>query len=223
MFFNNVDQSSSSPDVMRRLMMGTGMLETGGLEMNESEKTRGWDYNAETGVVSKMFVGAGKVSLNIGKAIDGKLALGDVSLETLMIAAAFGYGLRADRAGANDKTVAARYESAAKLFAHYATGTTAWDLRESAEQRAAREQMERYNDLVECFRRFDGRDATATDKAIATICERQKWGVKDNGVSALLGTPQLKGIYTNLILERNMEKAKPSDLDVSDIFDELSK
>ena len=35
--------------------------------MEAKEKTRGWDYNPKTGVVSKTFPGAGKVSLNIGK------------------------------------------------------------------------------------------------------------------------------------------------------------
>ena len=190
--------------------------------MEAKEKTRGWDYNPKTGVVSKTFPGAGKVSLNIGKVVNGALVRGDVSLETLMLAAAFGYGLRADRAGANDKTTTARYETASKLFAHYASGTTTWELRETAEEKAVREQAERYNDLVECFRRFDGRDGAATDRAIITICTRQKWGVKDNGVAALLSTPQLKGIYANILLERKFEKAKPSDLDTSDIFDDLS-
>lgn len=35
LFFNNLYQSSSSPGVTRRLMMGTGMPETGGIEMEE--------------------------------------------------------------------------------------------------------------------------------------------------------------------------------------------
>lgn len=116
-----------------------------------------------------------------------------------------------------------KLEGMRKLIALAESGSKTLSVRETAEERTAREQTERYNDLVECFRRFDGRDAAATDKAIATICERQKWGVKDNGVAALLGTPQLKRIYQDILLERKFEKAKPSDLDVSDIFKELDK
>ena len=116
-----------------------------------------------------------------------------------------------------------KLEGMRKLIALAESGSKTLSIRETAEERQAREQAERYADLIECFRRFDGRGVEATDKAIDTICARQKWAVRDNGVIALLGTPQLKGIYTNLILERKMEKAKPSDLDVSDIFGELSK
>lgn len=116
-----------------------------------------------------------------------------------------------------------KLEGMRKLIALAESGSKTLSIRETAEERAQREQAERYADLVECFRRFDGRDAAATDKAIATICARQKWGVKDNGVAALLGTPQLKGIYQAILLERKLEKAKPSDLDVSDIFEELGK
>ena len=116
-----------------------------------------------------------------------------------------------------------KLEGMRKLIALAESGSKTLSVRETAEERQAREHAERYADLVECFRRFDDRDAAATDKAIATICSRQKWSVKDTGVMALLGTPQLKGIYQNILLERKFEKAKPSDIDTSDIFGELSK
>jgi len=116
-----------------------------------------------------------------------------------------------------------KLEGMRKLIALAESGSKTLSIRETAEERQAREQTERYNDLIEAFRRFDGRDAVATDKAIATICERQKWGIEDNGVIALLGTQQLKGIYQNILLERKFEKAKPSDIDTSDIFGALSK
>ena len=114
-----------------------------------------------------------------------------------------------------------KLEGMRKLIALAESGSKTLSIRETAEERQAREQAERYNDLVECFRRFDGRDAAATDAAITTICTRQKWGIRDNGVAALLGTPQLKGIYQSILLERKLEKAKPSDIDTSDIFNAL--
>lgn len=115
-----------------------------------------------------------------------------------------------------------KLEGMRKLIALAESGATTLSLRETAEERAAREAHERYSDLVEAFRRFDGRSTDAVDAAIKLTCERNKWSVLDNGVAALLGAPQLKGIYINLLLERKMEKAKPSELDMSGIFDALS-
>lgn len=116
-----------------------------------------------------------------------------------------------------------KLEGMRKLIALAESGSTTLSLRESVEERTAREQAERYQDLVEAFRRFDGRNADAVDVAITTICTRQKWSVRDNGVAALLGTPQLKSIYTSIVLERKLEKAKPSNLDTSDIFRALNE
>lgn len=116
-----------------------------------------------------------------------------------------------------------KLEGMRKLIALAESGSTTLSLRETAKERAAREVAERYRDLVEAFRRFDGRDAAAVDVAIGTICTRQKWSVRDNGVSTLLNTPQLKPIYTSIMLERKLEKAKPSDLDTSDIFGALNE
>ena len=178
--------------------------------METKEKTAGW---TKSGTVYTFLVkNHGRVSFDRSKA------------SPEMIAFFLDYGIgrifpdRTSQLKGLDKL-----EGMRKLIALAESGSKTLSIRETAEERTAREQAERYNDLVECFRRFDGRDAAATDKAIATICERQKWGVKDNGVAALLGTPQLKGIYQNILLERKFEKAKPSDIDTSDIFGALSK
>lgn len=177
--------------------------------MEKTEKTTGWTKSGN--VYTFLVKDHGKVNFDRSKA-DKELL--DFFLD-------YGIGrIFPDRTSALkglDKLEAMR-----KLIALAESGSKTLSLRETAEEKTAREQAERYVDLVEAFRRFDGRGAAAVDKAIATICERQKWGVKDNGVAALLGTPQLKGIYINLLLERKMEKAKPSELDMSGVFDALS-
>ena len=178
--------------------------------METKEKTAGW---TKSGTVYTFLVkDHGRVSFDRSKA------------SPEMIAFFLDYGIgrifpdRTSQLKGLDKL-----EGMRKLIALAESGSKTLSVRETAEERAAREQTERYNDLIICFYRFDGRGVEATDKAIATICERQKWAVRDNGVAALLGTPQLKGIYQNILLERKLEKAKPSDLDVSDIFGALSK
>lgn len=178
--------------------------------METKEKTTGWTKSGS--IYTFLVKNHGKVTFDKSKA----------SAELIAFFLDYGIGRifpdRTSQLKGMDKL-----EGMRKLIALAESGSKTLSVRETAEERTAREQTERYNDLVECFRRFDGRDAAATDKAIATICERQKWGVKDNGVAALLGTPQLKRIYQDILLERKFEKAKPSDLDVSDIFEELGK
>ena len=177
--------------------------------MEPREKVAGW---TKAGSVYTFIVkGCGKVTFDRSKA----------SKELLDFFLDYGIGRifpdRTSQLKGIDKL-----EGMRKLINLAESGVTTLSIRETAEERAAREQAERYADLVECFKRFDGRDGAATDRAISTICTRQKWGVKANGVAALLSTPQLKGIYANILLERKFEKAKPSDLDTSDIFDDLS-
>lgn len=178
--------------------------------MEPREKVAGW---TKAGSVYTFIVkGCGKVTFDRSKA----------SKELLDFFLDYGIGRIFPDRTSQLKGVE-KLEGMRKLIALAESGATTLSIRETAEERAAREQAERYADLVECFKRFDGRDAAAVDKAITMICTRQKWGVKDNGVSALLATPQLKRIYQDILLERKFEKAKPSDLDVSDIFETLSQ
>ena len=177
--------------------------------MEKTEKTAGWTKSGN--VYTFLVKDHGKVSFDRSKA----------NKELLDFFLDYGIGrIFPDRTSALKGLD--KLEGLRKLIALAESGAKTLSLRETAEERAARETHERHNDLVECFRRFDGRSADKVEAAVKLICERNKWSVRDNGVAALLGTPQLKGIYVSLQLERKMEKAKNVDLDMNGIFDVLS-
>ena len=176
--------------------------------MEKTEKTTGWTKSGN--VYTFLVKDHGKVNFDRSKA-DKELL--DFFLD-------YGIGrIFPDRTSALKGLD--KLEGMRKLIALAESGAKTLSLRETTEERAAREAHERHNDLVECFRRFDGRNADKVEAAVKLICERNKWSVLDNGVAALLGTPQLKGIYVSLQLERKMEKAKHSELDMCGIFDAL--
>lgn len=116
----------------------------------------------------------------------------------------------------------AKLDAMRKLINMAESGAVTLSIRETAEERATRERGQRYADLVECFRRFDGRDSAAVDAALAKVQAANNWSERDNATLALLATPQIKPIHTAVLAERAMEKAKPGTVaGLDDIFGAL--
>ncbi len=115
-----------------------------------------------------------------------------------------------------------KLEGMRKLINMAESGAVTLSIRETAEERAVRERGQRYVDLVECFRRFDGRDEAAVKVALAKVKAANKWSEDDNAVLALLAVPQIKPIHTTILQERAMERAKPGTVaGLDDIFGAL--
>jgi len=115
-----------------------------------------------------------------------------------------------------------KLEGMRKLIALAESGSETLSIRETAEERAAREHAQRYSDIIECFRRFDGRNAEAVDAALAKVMAANKWSVRDTAVAALLAVPQIKPIYVAILQERAGERAKPGTVaGLDDVFGAL--
>jgi hypothetical protein len=116
----------------------------------------------------------------------------------------------------------AKLDAMRKLINLAESGSNTLSIRETAEERATRERGQRLEDLYECFKRFDGRDAVKVNAAIDKVAAANKWSEKDNAVMALLGTPQIKPIHTIVLQERASQRAKPGVVaGMDDVFAEL--
>lgn len=179
------------------------------MKTTETEKTSGWTKSGS--VYTYIVKDHGRVSFDRSKA----------SPELIEFVLDYGFGrIFPDRTSALkglDKLNGMR-----KLIYLAESGSKTLSIRETTEERQARERGQRLDDLYECFKRFDGRDAVKVNAAIDKVAAANKWSEKDNAVMALLGTPQIKPIHTIVLQERAAVRAKPGVVaGMDDVFAEL--
>ena len=179
------------------------------MKTTETEKTSGWTKSGS--IYTFLVKDHGKVSFDSSKA----------SAKLIEFFLQYGIGrIFPDRTSSLkglDKLDAMR-----KLINLAESGSDTLSIRETTEERQARERGQRLEDLYECFKRFDGRDAVKVNAAIAKVCEANKWSERDNAVLALLGTPQIKPLHVALLQERASQRAKPGVVaGMDDVFAEL--
>ncbi len=179
------------------------------MKTTETEKTSGWTKSGS--IYTFMVKDHGKVTFDKSKA----------SAKLIEFFLDYGIGrIFPDRTSSLKGLD--KLEGMRKLISLAESGSDTLSIRETAEERQARERQARYDDLVECFKRFDGRDAVKVNAAIAKVCEANKWSECDNAVLALLATPQIKPIHTVLLQERAAVRAKPGVVaGMDDVFAEL--
>jgi len=179
------------------------------MKTTETEKTSGWTKSGS--VYTFIVKDHGKVTFDKSKASDKLI---EFFLD-------YGIGrIFPDRTSALKGLE--KLEGMRKLITLAESGSDTLSIRETTEERQARERRQRLDDLIECFRRFDGRDAVKVNAAIDKVAAANKWSEKDNAVMALLGTPQIKPIHTIVLQERANQRAKPGVVaGMDDVFAEL--
>lgn len=185
------------------------------MEANEKAE-RGWAYDSNTGVMSKKIAGFPAITLNVGRLVDGKLELHDVSIEVLFEGAIYGLGVRADRATANDKTAKARWDSASRVMRHYGTRATSWVIRESAEEKAAREAQELAELVREAMvRALPGRCASVTDAntLLLNLADKRFNGDLGKAIAKMAATAEVAVAIARIREERKGERAQPLTAD----------
>ena len=185
--------------------------------METTEKTeRGWTYDEATGIMSKKIAGFPAITLNVGKLVNGQFKLHSVSPEVFFAAAVYGLGVRADRATANDKTAKERWYSADKVMRHYGTGTTSWTVRETAEEKAAREQRELGEITREAMvRALPGRCPTidSAEVLLAALAAKRFDGDLAKAVAKMAATAEVAVAIARIREERKGERAQPMTAD----------
>lgn len=179
------------------------------MKTTETEKTSGWTKSGS--IYTYIVKDHGRVSFDSSKA----------SAKLIEFFLQYGIGrIFPDRTSSLkglDKLDAMR-----KLINLAESGSDTLSIRETTEERQARERGQRLDDLVECFKRFDGRDAVKVNAAIDKVAAANKWSEKDNAVMALLATPQIKPLHVALLQERAAVRAKPGVVaGMDDVFAEL--
>ena len=181
------------------------------------EKTeRGWTYDATSGIMSRKIAGVPAITLNVGRLVEGKPQLHDVSPEIFFTAAIYGLGVRADRATANDKTDKARWDSANRVMRHYGTRTTSWAIRESAEEKAAREAKELAELTREALvRALPGRCASVTDAntLLLNLADKRFNGDLGEAIAKMATTAEVAVAIARIREERKGERAIPVSAD----------
>ena len=182
-----------------------------------AEKTeRGWTYDEATGIMSKKIAGFPAITLNVGKLGNGQFKLHSVSPEVFFAAAIYGLGVRADRATANDRTAKERWHSADRVMRHYGTGTTSWAMRETAEEKVAREQRELAEITREAMiRALPDRCPTigAAEVLLAALASKRFDGDLAKAVAKMATTAEVAVAIARIREERKGERAQPLTAD----------
>ena len=182
-----------------------------------TEKTeRGWTYDPASGIMARKIAGFPAITLNVGRLVNGQFKLHSVSPEVFFAAAVYGLGVRADRATANDKTAKERWHSADKIMRHYGTGATSWAIRETAEEKVAREQRE-LGELVReaMIRALPGRCPTvdAAEVLLAALAAKRFDGDLAKAVAKMAATAEVAVAIARIREERKGERAQPMTAD----------
>ena len=186
------------------------------METMIEKSERGWTYDEATGIMSKKIAGFPAITLNVGKLVNGQFKLHSVSPEVFFAAAVYGLGVRADRATANDRTAKERWYSADKVMRHYGTGTTSWTVRETAEEKAAREQRELGEITREAMiRALPGRCPTldAAEVLLAALAAKRFDGDLAKAVAKMAATAEVAVAIARIREERKGERAQPMTAD----------
>ena len=182
-----------------------------------TEKTeRGWTYDPASGIMARKIAGYPAITLNVGKLANGQFELHSVSNEVFFAAAIYGLGVRADRATANDKTDKARWHSADRVMRHYGTGTASWAIRESLEEKAAREQRELGEITREAMvRALPGRCPTidSAEVLLAALAAKRFDGDLAKAVAKMAATAEVAVAIARIREERKGERAQPLTAD----------
>ena len=182
-----------------------------------TEKTeRGWTYDPASGIMARKIAGFPAITLNVGRLVNGQPKLHSVSPEVFFAAAIYGLGVRADRATANDKTDKARWHSADRVMRHYGTGTASWAIRESLEEKAAREQRELGEITREAMiRALPGRCPTidAAEVLLAALAAKRFDGDLAKAVAKMAATAEVAVAIARIREERKGERAQPMTAD----------
>lgn len=191
--------------------------------METTEKTeRGWTYDPASGIMARKIAGFPAITLNVGRLVNGQFKLHSVSSEVFFAAAIYGLGVRADRATANDKTDKARWHSADRVMRHYGTGTAAWAIRESLEEKVAREQRELGEITREAMvRALPGRCPTidAAEVLLAALASKRFDGDLAKAVAKMAATAEVAVAIARIREERKGERAQPMTAD--DLLNDL--
>ena len=186
------------------------------METTTEKSERGWTYDPTSGVMSKKLAEFPAITLDVGRLVNGQFELHDVSPEVFFAAAIYGLGVRADRATANDKTDKARWHSADRVMRHYGTGTTSWAMRETAEEKAAREQRELGEITREAMvRALPGRCPTidAAEVLLAALAAKRFDGDLAKAVAKMAATAEVAVAIARIREERKGERAQPLTAD----------
>ena len=182
-----------------------------------TEKTeRGWTYDPASGIMARKIAGFPAITLNVGRLVNGQFKLHSVSPEVFFAAAVYGLGVRADRATANDKTAKERWHSADKIMRHYGTGATSWAIRETAEEKVAREQRELGELTREAMvRALPGRCPTidAAEVLLAALAAKRFDGDLAKAVAKMAATAEVAVAIARIREERKGERAVPMSAD----------
>ena len=192
------------------------------METTTEKSERGWTYDEATGIMSKKIAGFPAITLNVGRLVNGQPKLHSVSPEVFFAAAVYGLGVRADRATANDRTAKERWYSADKVMRHYGTGTTSWTVRETAEEKAAREQRGLAELTREAMvRALPGRCPTidAAEVLLAALAAKRFDGDLAKAVAKMAATAEVAVAIARIREERKGERAQPMTAD--DLLNDL--
>ena len=186
------------------------------METTTEKSERGWTYDPKSGVMSKKLAEFPAITLNVGRLVNGQFKLHSVSPEVFFAAAIYGLGVRADRATANDRTAKERWHSADKVMRHYGTRTTSWTVRESPEEKVAREQRELGELTREAMvRALPGRCPTidAAEVLLAALAAKRFNGDLAKAVAKMAATAEVAVAIARIREERKGERAQPMTAD----------
>ena len=112
-----------------------------------------------------------------------------------------------------------KLEGMRKLIALAESGAASLTIRETAEEKLAREQRELESDTILALERLGYKP----EIGIANLMAKHKWG-RPMAIVTLAGQKAVAAEIAKIIQERKMERApKPEELDMDDMFSALSE
>lgn len=170
------------------------------------EKAAGWTKSGS--IYTFIVKDTGKVSFNAAKA----------SKELTEFFLSYGIGrIFPDRTSSLKGLE--KLEGMRKLIALAESGAASLTVRESAEEKLAREQRELESDTILALERLGYKP----EIGIANLMAKHKWG-RPMAIVTLAGQKAVAAEIAKIIQERKMERApKPEELDMDDMFSALSE
>lgn len=159
--------------------------------------------------------------------LDGKRTkLNKASLSPEVKEAGLWYGVttKIQRGAALPKgsTDLARFAGMEKIVNAFNAGIKTWNIKETPEEKAAREAATAKADLFEALGRL-GYDAAKATVMLANFGRKNKWG-EAQAVLALSGQVEVAKMLLTIKQERAMERAKPGEaIDLAGLMDEMAE
>lgn len=176
------------------------------METKETEKAAGWIRTGD--IFTYLVKGTGRVSLDSSK----------LSKELREFCFSYGLGrLLPDRTSALKG--AEKLNAMAKLARLAESGVTTLTLRETAEERAARERAELEADLIEALTRL----GYGAETMIAGLMAQKHWQ-RETAVGTLAAQKAVAAEIVRIQQERRFERAKPGpEIDLDDLMAQFAE